>query len=526
MIGTQLQAIQGEVGETAARTRESQVELESLGARSRDVKTELESLGARSRMAQTELESLGAWSRNAQAELDSLGSGLGTLLDEVREAASYSQESREAVERRLDPVTRRLEELAAALESLRTQVGAVEASSEESRTALGELPEAKADIRSVAGAVQELRAELGALPEETLEQLDAIRGDLRSLEVRLDEMATRPGLLARIGAALLFRRSPRRSAEHAIASPEATASGSTDQAASARPEASGVMFDPRLDLFERHEPQPLRLPRRYRRVEVPANPPRISIVVSSHPNPGFLDRTIRSVLEQGYEPLELIVEPSEQHRLATEIVERHRDRVAHVEVRTNGEDRQALNAGFLHASGELLSSLSPRTLLLPGSLAYVARYFERHPETDVLYGHRLLLDEDDFEIGRGVLPRHDDSILSQVNCVPPEGLFWRRGVWELMGGGVERDLRGGLDWGLMLRLREAGARIVRVPRFLAGIRVGAGDEGVVGPSNGAGGGEAANGGRAADKRVATAVRRYARRHTALQSLYQLRLLRY
>ena len=37
-------------------------------------------------------------------------------------------------------------------------------------------------------------------------------------------------------------------------------------------------------------------------------------------------------------------------------------------------------------------------MILPGALAYVARYFQRHPEVDVVYGHRVLIDEADREM--------------------------------------------------------------------------------------------------------------------------------
>ena len=35
-----------------------------------------------------------------------------------------------------------------------------------------------------------------------------------------------------------------------------------------------------------------------------------------------------------------------------------------------------------------------------------------------------------------------------------------------IGGGLREDLHSALDWDLLLRFRQAGARFVRVPRFL------------------------------------------------------------
>ena len=59
-------------------------------------------------------------------------------------------------------------------------------------------------------------------------------------------------------------------------------------------------------------------------------------------------------------------------------------------------------------TGDIMAWLNSDDLLLPGSLPYVARYFVEHPEVDVVYGHRLLIDENDRRIGAWILPRHDD----------------------------------------------------------------------------------------------------------------------
>src|SRR5262249_23541680 len=132
---------------------------------------------------------------------------------------------------------------------------------------------------------------------------------------------------------------------------------------------------------------------------------------------------------------------------------------------------QAINLGFQHTSGEIMAYLNSDDLLLPGSLAYVAGYMAAHPEVDVVYGHRILIDECDDEVARWVLPRHDDRVLTWANFVPQETLFWRRRIWERVGGTLDASFQFAMDWDLILRFREAGARFVRLPRFLGAFRV-------------------------------------------------------
>jgi glycosyltransferase involved in cell wall biosynthesis len=230
------------------------------------------------------------------------------------------------------------------------------------------------------------------------------------------------------------------------------------------------MLTPRLDRHHHYPPQPFAAPPPPRgRLPEPA--PRISVVTPSFNQAAFLERTIRSVLDQAYPALEYIVQDGGSTDGAAAVLERYRDRLAHAESRPDSGQAHAINRGFRRATGEILAYLNSDDLLLPGALAYVARYFHARPDVDVIYGHRVILDEDDREVGRWVLPPHDDAVLTWVDFVPQETLFWRRRIWEKVGAALDEEFQFALDWDLLLRFRDAGARIVRVPRFLGAFRV-------------------------------------------------------
>ena len=118
-----------------------------------------------------------------------------------------------------------------------------------------------------------------------------------------------------------------------------------------------------------------------------------------------------------------------------------------------------------------MAYLNSDDLLLPGAVPYVTAYFAAHPEVDVVYGHRVFIDADDQEIGRWVLPPHSDRMLLWADYVPQETLFWRRRIWDRIGGALDESFQFAMDWDLLLRFRNAGARIVRLPRFLGAFRV-------------------------------------------------------
>jgi glycosyltransferase involved in cell wall biosynthesis len=228
---------------------------------------------------------------------------------------------------------------------------------------------------------------------------------------------------------------------------------------------------PRLGILRHHMPEPLRVPTRYLRTAAPREAPTISIVTPSYEQGRYLERTIYSVLNQNYPGLEYVVQDGGSRDETREVLEHFDEPLSHWASEPDDGQADAINRGFAHTKGEIMAYLNSDDLLLPGSLAYVARYFAAHPRVDAVYGHRILIDENDGQIGVWVTPRHDDQILTYADYIPQETLFWRRELWEKAGARIDTSLKFAVDWDLLLRFREAGAHIVRLPRFLGAFRV-------------------------------------------------------
>jgi glycosyltransferase involved in cell wall biosynthesis len=287
----------------------------------------------------------------------------------------------------------------------------------------------------------------------------------------------------------------------------------------------------RLGTLRHHPPRPLRVPERYRENGLLENAPTISIVTPSLDQARFLEDTIRSVLDQGYPSLEYVVQDGGSEDGTREILERYSDRLHHWESAPDSGQAQALNRGFAHTSGEIMAYLNSDDLLLPGALAYVAGYLRRQPAVDVAYGHRVLIDEAGREIGRQVIPRHDDAVLSWADFIPQETVFWRRTAWEAAGAGFDETFRNAIDWDLLVRLREVGARMVRLPRFLGAFRV-HGDQKTTAQGSTVGIDEIdrirdrLHGRRVSQREALRHVRPYLIRHVVLDQLYRRGVMRY
>ncbi len=197
----------------------------------------------------------------------------------------------------------------------------------------------------------------------------------------------------------------------------------------------------------------------------------MSVVTPSFQQGVFLDRTIYSVIAQGYPALEYIVQDGGSSDETVAVLRRFDHLLTDWRSEPDGGQADAINRGFRQTTGEIMAWLNSDDLLLPGALAYVARFFEQHPEVDVVYGHRVMIDENDDQIGVWILPRHDDVALAFADYIPQETLFWRRRIWEASGGSMDSGFAYALDWDLLLRFREVGAVMVRLPRFLGAFRV-------------------------------------------------------
>lgn len=228
---------------------------------------------------------------------------------------------------------------------------------------------------------------------------------------------------------------------------------------------------PRIGVLKQYHPQPMVVPGKYRVLPKLANPPRISIVTPSYNQAAFLEQTIKSVLDQGYPNLEYVVQDGGSKDGSREVLERYSAEFSHWESAPDGGQTNAINLGFRHTTGEIMAYLNSDDLLLTGTLHYVADYFAKHPDVDVIYGHRINIDEVGLEVGRWVMPPHDGAVLSWADFIPQETLFWRRRIWDRIGGSLDESFHFAMDWDLLLRFRDAGAKFVRLPRFLAAFRV-------------------------------------------------------
>ena len=161
----------------------------------------------------------------------------------------------------------------------------------------------------------------------------------------------------------------------------------------------------------------------------------VSIVTPSYNQAAFLEDTIRSVLEQDYEPIEYVVVDDGSTDGSIEIVRRYEDRLTAAIRQENAGQVAALNRGFARTSGELMGYLNSDDTLLHDALARMAAELERDPRLLLVYGDALYTDERGRQTG--YLPSREFDVAAMVracdNHVVQPSTLWRREAWERFG---------------------------------------------------------------------------------------------
>jgi len=171
--------------------------------------------------------------------------------------------------------------------------------------------------------------------------------------------------------------------------------------------------------------------------------PKISIITPSFNQVDFIERTIKSVIEQDYPNLEYIVKDAGSEDGSVAIIKDYGQRypkiIKWVSARDKGQT-DGINQGLRMAKGEILAYLNSDDTLAPGTLKKVAAIFRDNSKIMWLTGKCRIIDRDDQEIRSWVtvyknswLRWYRYQTLLILNYISQPATFWRREALEKVG---------------------------------------------------------------------------------------------
>lgn len=199
--------------------------------------------------------------------------------------------------------------------------------------------------------------------------------------------------------------------------------------------------------------------------------PRISVIIPSLNQCEFIEHTLRSVIDQKYPALELIVMDGGSSDGTRKILERFAPHLAHWESEKDAGQSHAINKGLARATGDVWCYLNSDDLLVPGSLIRIGEIF-RDPSVQWVGGISVIFDEHG---DRGTVtpqePRSEKEIVTpwsrSVEHVFPcsNVCYMRRSMYEKLGG-FDVSYGYSMDMEFYTRAHFAGYRLQRIPDIL------------------------------------------------------------
>ncbi len=179
--------------------------------------------------------------------------------------------------------------------------------------------------------------------------------------------------------------------------------------------------------------------------------PKITIITPSFNQGDYIEDTILSVLNQNYPKLEYIIIDGGSTDQTIEVIKKYSDHLYYWVSEKDSGQSDAINKGFVRATGELINWLNSDDQLMPGTLHRIAKLFGMFPDVALVHGRIEYFGEIDHNYFSVNLPEKDlNTRYVSHNCMPQPSCFFRKSLIEEQGY-LDPSLHFSMDTDLYVR---------------------------------------------------------------------------
>ena len=198
--------------------------------------------------------------------------------------------------------------------------------------------------------------------------------------------------------------------------------------------------------------------------------PRITIVTPSYNQDKFLHETIQSVHNQDYPNLEYFIVDGGSKDNSIDIFKKYEDKIDWWVSEKDKGQADAINRGFLRASGEILCWVNSDDILLPNCLHEVAKNYLKNNKPELIHSNCVYINEDGLIIKLIRIPKQTRFFVFRgVWSMPAPAVFFKASFLKKVGY-LNMEYHLSMDLDICMRIIKAGGRISYIPKYLGAYR--------------------------------------------------------
>lgn len=198
--------------------------------------------------------------------------------------------------------------------------------------------------------------------------------------------------------------------------------------------------------------------------------PKFTVVTPTFNQGEFIEKTINSVLSQGYPNLEFIIIDGGSKDNTLEVIKKYERHLTYWISEPDRGQSHAINKGMAKATGDYLTWLNSDDWYLPGALLRMHELFVAHPEAGMVVGNGRIVNQEG-KVVYDISPTPEITLeslygwMSGGNFLQPASAF-TRSAWEAVGQ-INEQIHIALDVDLWLRMAKADVQFVTTDTVLS-----------------------------------------------------------